>query len=146
MGDVILMCAQSCLPLCDPVDCSLPGSSIHGIFQARVLEWGAISSPVLTLKEAYYHKCRFNFYHFHVFSCNVTGSFQKTQLVLQRASLSQNLNGWGGILFFVFSNLPDWQPTGRDPVGDLEAGGLCPSSCFPCNSAQSWASHLTLIS
>ena len=35
--------AQSCPTLCDPMDCSLPGSSVHGIFQARVLEWGAIS-------------------------------------------------------------------------------------------------------
>ena len=35
--------AQSCPPLCDPMDCSLSGSSIHGIFQARVLEWIAIS-------------------------------------------------------------------------------------------------------
>ena len=35
--------AQSCLTLSDPMDCSLPGSSIHGIFQARVLEWGAIT-------------------------------------------------------------------------------------------------------
>ena len=35
--------AQSCLILCDPMDCSLPGSSIHGIFQAVVLEWIAIS-------------------------------------------------------------------------------------------------------
>ena len=35
--------AQSCLTVCDPVDCSLPGSSIHGIFQARVLEWVVIS-------------------------------------------------------------------------------------------------------
>ena len=35
--------AQSCLTLRDPTDCSLPGSSIHGIFQARVLEWVAIS-------------------------------------------------------------------------------------------------------
>ena len=32
----------SCLTLCDPMDCSLPGSSVHGIFQTRVLEWGAI--------------------------------------------------------------------------------------------------------
>ena len=37
--------AQSCPTLSDPMDCSLPGSSIHGIFQARVLEWGAIASP-----------------------------------------------------------------------------------------------------
>ena len=35
--------AQSCLTLCDPVDCSLPGSSVHGISQARVLEWVAIA-------------------------------------------------------------------------------------------------------
>ena len=35
--------AQSCLTLRDPMDCSLPGSSAHGIFQARVLEWGAIA-------------------------------------------------------------------------------------------------------
>ena len=34
---------QSCLTLSDPMDCSLPGSSIHGIFLARVLEWGAIA-------------------------------------------------------------------------------------------------------
>ena len=33
---------QSCLTLSDPMDCSPPGSSVHGIFQARVLEWGAI--------------------------------------------------------------------------------------------------------
>ena len=34
--------AQSCPTLSDPTDCNLPGSSAHGIFQARVLEWGAI--------------------------------------------------------------------------------------------------------
>ena len=35
--------AQSYPTLSDPMDCSLPGSTIHGIFQARVLEWGAIA-------------------------------------------------------------------------------------------------------
>ena len=42
--------AQSCPTLSDPMDCSLPGSSIHGISQAGVLEWGAIafSHPLLT--------------------------------------------------------------------------------------------------
>ena len=35
--------AQSCPTLSDPMDCSPPGSSVHGIFQARVLEWGAIA-------------------------------------------------------------------------------------------------------
>ena len=50
--DVVYMCvcvclcvlvAQLCQILCDPMDCGLPGSSIHGIFQARILEWVAIS-------------------------------------------------------------------------------------------------------
>ena len=34
---------QSCPTLCDPVDCILPGSSVHGLLQARILEWVAIS-------------------------------------------------------------------------------------------------------
>ena len=34
---------QSCPTLCDPMDCSLPGSSVHGIFQPRLLEWAATS-------------------------------------------------------------------------------------------------------
>ena len=38
--------AQSCPTLHDPMDCSLPGSSVHGIFQARVLEWGAITFSI----------------------------------------------------------------------------------------------------
>ena len=42
--------AQLCPTLSDSMDCSLPGSSIHGIFQARVLEWGAIAfSKVLAI-------------------------------------------------------------------------------------------------
>ena len=44
--DIILcdgLLAKSCLTLCDPMDCSLPGSSVHGTFQARILEWFAIS-------------------------------------------------------------------------------------------------------
>ena len=41
--------AQLCPTLRDPMDCSLPGSSVHGIFQARVLEWGAIAFSVTNL-------------------------------------------------------------------------------------------------
>ena len=41
---------QSCLTLSDPKDCSLPGSSIHGIFRATVLEWGAIAFSDSILK------------------------------------------------------------------------------------------------
>ena len=45
---------QSCPTLRDLMDYSLPGSSIHGIFQARVLEWGAIKGLMLKLKLQYY--------------------------------------------------------------------------------------------
>ena len=52
---IVYVTAQSCPTLCDPMDCSLPGSSVHGIFQARVLEWGAI---------ALCFNNNFNFYYF----------------------------------------------------------------------------------
>ena len=39
---VSVLVAQSCSTLCDPMDCSLPGSSVHRILQAKMLEWGAI--------------------------------------------------------------------------------------------------------
>ena len=42
-GEKVLV-TQSCLTLCNTMDCSLPGSSVHGISQARILEWVAISS------------------------------------------------------------------------------------------------------
>ena len=45
--------AQSCPTLLDPMDCSLPGSSVHGIFQARVLEWGVTAFSV-----GYYYRLR----------------------------------------------------------------------------------------
>ena len=48
--------AQSCLTLCDPMDWSLPGSSVHGIFQARVLEWGAIAFSGLVFETLYFFK------------------------------------------------------------------------------------------
>ena len=41
---IACMYTQLCLTLCDPMDCSLPGSSVHGIIPARILEWVAISS------------------------------------------------------------------------------------------------------
>ena len=55
--------AQSCLTLSDPMDCSLPGSSIHGIFRATVLEWGAIAFSVSFLAVV---KSRWNVYAFRM--------------------------------------------------------------------------------
>ena len=47
----VVFVAKSCLTLCNPIDCSPPGSSVHGILQVRVLEWGVIafSGPALLL-------------------------------------------------------------------------------------------------
>ena len=52
--------AQLCPTLCDPMDCSLPGSSVHGIFQTRILEWVAVSFSIVlcipTLNDCLNHK------------------------------------------------------------------------------------------
>ena len=45
--------AQSCATLSDPMDCSPPGSSVHGIFQARVLEWGAVAFSDIALTSCF---------------------------------------------------------------------------------------------
>ena len=45
---------QSCPTLCDPMDCSPPGSSVHGIFQARVLEWSATAFSLIVMRISKY--------------------------------------------------------------------------------------------
>ena len=55
---------QSCPTLSDPMDYSLPGSSVHGIFQARVLEWGAIAFSVV-----HFYKDSFNDNHYVINMC-----------------------------------------------------------------------------
>ena len=65
---VKVLIAQLYLTLCDPIDCSPPGSSVYGIFQARILEWVALSFS------------RVHFMQFRVkslFTCNVGGSAGK---------------------------------------------------------------------
>ena len=52
--------AQLCLTLCNPKDCNLPGSSVHGIFQARILEWGAIA---FSRRSSQPRDCRQTLYH-----------------------------------------------------------------------------------
>ena len=60
--------AQSCPTLSDPMDCSLLGSSVHGIFQARVLEWAAIALPTALLRHNQHMKNVVLLYTFKV--CN----------------------------------------------------------------------------
>ena len=46
---------QSCPTLCDSMDCSLPGFSVHGILQARTLEWVAISFSIISPNQVYFY-------------------------------------------------------------------------------------------
>ena len=57
-----VLVTQSCLTLCDPMDGSLPVSSVHGISQARILEWVAMSFPIQGLNPGLLH-CRQTLYH-----------------------------------------------------------------------------------
>ena len=54
---------QLCLTLSDPMDCSLPGSSVHAIFQARALEWGAIAFSEYIPRQIEYIPQQMNIYH-----------------------------------------------------------------------------------
>ena len=56
--------AQLCPTLSDPMDCSLPGSSVHGIFQARVLEWGAIAFSELLVYPFSFQTCHLTSNHY----------------------------------------------------------------------------------
>ena len=85
--------AQLCPTLSDPMDCSLPGSSIHGIFQARVLEWGAIAFSMPDISCSYSNLahvielCSFVFHICETFCfgdhCSRQPSFQNLLFPLQ---------------------------------------------------------------
>ena len=67
--------AQSCPTLTDPMDCSLQGSSVHGIFQARVLEWVAVSFSPDTMRELKWEEWAME----HVSALKSTAQFQWSQ-------------------------------------------------------------------
>ena len=87
---------QSCLTLCDPMDCRLPGSSVRGILQARVLEWVAIS---------------FSFSHVQLFGTPWT--------VAHQSPLSMEFSrqeDWSGLPFPSPGDLPDPRIKPRSPA------------------------------
>ena len=69
--------AQSCLTLSDPVDCSLPGSSAHGIFQSRVLEWGAIAFSIMESRK--------------VLKCDLLVKLQEKEIPIHSSTLAWKL-------------------------------------------------------
>ena len=89
---------QLCPTLRDPMDCSLPGSSVHGIFQAGVLEWGAIAFSFETWRSV---KFFWSFDHFHSYECffffkHCLHSFRSPRCLTTGASL---------LKFYLFSLL-----------------------------------------
>ena len=66
--------AQSCPTLRDPMDCSLPGSSVHGIFQARILEWVAIAFSLILNKRRKKNSS--------IQNCGVLNVFPESSLVI----------------------------------------------------------------
>ena len=99
--------AQSCLTLSDPVDCSLPGSSAHGIFQARVLEWVATAVSLKKAKWAIkkgftFQVCTCNSLFYIIYICYIlmtAGIFISTYLLLFFMCVCDS--SWYGILFSV---------------------------------------------
>ena len=83
---------QSCLTLSDPMDCSLPGSSIHGIFQARVLEWGAIAFSKFIYMCAYKYIQILYVYIYLFIQWNTAQSKKKTE-ILPFVATWMNLGG-----------------------------------------------------
>ena len=109
--------AQSCLTLRDPLDCSLPGPSVHGIFKARVLAWVAIDfsdvSKQIPLNIAY--AC----------ACSVVSDSVTLWTVAHQAPLSKKFSRqeyWSGLPFPSPGDLPD---PGIKPVSPaLQADSL----------------------
>ena len=97
--------AQSCLTLSDPMDCSLPGSSFHGIFQARVPEWGAIAFSVLYVNYMINLYAVFFFFHVLEESSFFLLLFRKnkerndSQRFYRNGGSAVNIRGWSLICF-----------------------------------------------
>ena len=88
---------QSCLTLSDPMDCSLTGSSVHGIFQARVLEWGAITFSDVCISILYW--C---FSSWLTSWCRISSSF----IHLIRTDSNAFFNSWVIFHFVYVPQLP----------------------------------------
>ena len=86
--------AQSCPTLCDPMDCSLPGSSVHGIFQARVLEWGAIAFSIKPARILYFPTVKIYFLNLIVSVINYMTSRISSPALDQKFPLLLKIKEW----------------------------------------------------
>ena len=84
--------AQSCLTLSDPMDCSLPGSSIHGLFQARVLEWGAIAFSKFCVTPVQFNHSAYNWEQIKFHLQNIHDNASLNVQLLQKEIFEPFLN------------------------------------------------------
>ena len=104
---------QLCPTLHNPMDCSPPGSSVHGIFQARVLEWGAIAFSIL-LARVEQKKKKWHFISTHGWLRQTLWTPKNYIEVKSLENTSWNcseLRGTNRILFLAFSHHPSLNPT-----------------------------------
>ena len=104
--------AQSCPTLSDPMDCSLPGASVHGIFQARVLEWGAMLGAV---------------------KINITEMFRPASFSLYLLCSQEKERKTNSFLFFSLFTVQY-----SCSVGDLFSCGLWNLLVVPCSGTEPW--------
>ena len=86
---------QSCLTPSDPMDCSLPGSSVHGILQASVLEWGAIAFSIDSLQllsntNGIFHRTSTNNFKY----CMETNKQTKKNQILKKKMSGKEKQNW----------------------------------------------------
>ena len=121
-----VLITQSCPTLCDPIDCNPPGSFIHGILQARILEWVAIPFPTQGLNPAllYYEQILYSLSH------------QYLMLKPSGYNSEQEAGNWYFVIIFCFSVarssptflLPQVLQHDRLPY-PLLSPGVCSNSC-----------------
>ena len=125
----IEMCevTQSCPTLCDPVDCSLPGFSIHGIFQARILEWVAISFSIIEIKLSNKNHIYLRCVCMHAQSLHCVWLFVTPRTTAWQAALSMRFprqKYWSRLLFPSPGDLPNTGTEPMSPAWRALAGGF----------------------
>ena len=118
------MCAQSCPTLCDPMDCSPPGSSVPGISQARILEWVAISSSRGSFQPS-------DLTHVSGSSCIGRREAQKNRTE-DRTEYQSKQGGWPQACRGA-GEFPTWR-SGKEPTCQCRRLGFDPSAGkIPCS-------------
>ena len=102
---------QSCLTLSDPMDCSPPGSSIHGIFQARVLEWGTIAFSITIAGLLQKHSMLSLYIYIYIIQCHVSRKivllFQMYYITYQLGVLVAKIN-YSNAHLIALLGVPTW--------------------------------------